>query len=230
MKRIQQILTELILLIAGISFSSASTLQHEWEKIEKALFLKEWQQAELYFQKMVENHITEADTFFWNQVKVDTPCRLSMAKMLAEYYKHHHDYNKAFVFYNELLTQTPHAIETLLSCAEMKAKSGKTEEALPLYEQVLLQDSNNLAANIFIGNYYYFTANKECKELKHAYQKLHGPTKMEYALYREKLSKLVTSGFLKAKKHLQQALTIFPSTEIKKVLQQIKMIELENEQ
>ena len=209
---------------------NATTPDKELGKLEKAIFLKDWIQAESYFQNIVNTNVSEAEIFFWEQLDADTPCRLSMTKILAEYHKSRHDYNKAFVYYDELLKLMPESIETLQTCAEMKTKSGKTEEALPFYEQILLLDNNNLAANIFVGNYYYFIAEKECTQLKSNYKKLQTPTQMEYGRYRDGLNKLVISDFAKAKKHLQRVLPKFPSLEVRKALQKIKIIETENAQ
>lgn len=50
-----------------------------------------------------------------------------------------------------------------------------------MYEKVLQLDADNLAANIFLGNYYYLMAEKEKKRLDTDFKKLASPTKMQYA-------------------------------------------------
>ena len=43
------------------------------------------------------------------------------------------------------------------TCAEMQVCRGQEKDALRMYEKILQLDADNLAANIFLGNYYYFS-------------------------------------------------------------------------
>ena len=81
------------------------------------------------------------------------------------------------------------------ACAEMQVCRGQEKDALRMYEKILQLEADNLAANIFLGNYYYLTAEQEKKKLEMDYKKLSSPTKMQYARYRDGLSKLFTTRY-----------------------------------
>ena len=53
------------------------------------------------------------------------------------------------------------------------------------------------------------------------------PTKMQYARYRDGLSKLFTTRYEKARNSLQKVILRFPSTEAQKTLDKILRIEKE---
>ena len=50
---------------------------------------------------------------------------------------------------------------------------------------------------------------------------------MQYARYREGLSQILTTRYIKAKGYLERVVSQFPSTEAKKTLDRIKLIEKE---
>ncbi len=88
-------------------------------------------------------------------------------------------------------------------------------------------DADNLAANIFIGNYLYLKAEREKKQLEADYKKISAPTRMQYARYRNGLSDVFTNSYGKAKAYLQRVLQVFPSMEAGNTLEKIKKMELE---
>ena len=96
-------------------------------------------------------------------------------------------------------------------------------------KKILQLEADNLAANIFLGNYYYLTAEQEKKKLETDYKKLSSPTKMQYARYRDGLSKLFTTRYEKARNSLQKVILRFPSTEAQKTLDKILRIEKRGE-
>ena len=75
------------------------------------------------------------------------------------------NYDKAYLFYKELLQRKPNDVGYLVSCAEMEVARGKEQEALRTYKKVMELDADNLAANIFIGNYLYLMAEQEKQRL-----------------------------------------------------------------
>lgn len=228
MRRYRYIL--LMLLVSLPLFVSAVQSDGIMEKVEHAITAEDWKQAEESFRMAVKENTEEAELFFWKKLQKDVPCHTAMALALGEYYKDEHDFNKAYVFYNELIKLKPDDIGYLSACAEMKVRSGKPDEALPLYERILSLDIDNLAANIFVGNYYYFYAEKERSTIKNNYARLRVPTKMEYARYRESLNNLVNSDYAKAKGYLQRVVSKFPSVEVRKLLNKIRLVETENAQ
>lgn len=48
----------------------------------------------------------------------------------------------------------------------MQVCRGQEKDALRMYENILKLDADNLAANIFLGNYYYLMAEQEKKNWK----------------------------------------------------------------
>ena len=68
---------------------------------------------------------------------------------------------------------------------------------------------------------------EEKKKLESDYKKLSSPTKMQYARYRDGLSKLFATGYEKARSSLQKVVLRFPSTEAQKTLDKILRIEKE---
>ena len=90
--------------------------------------------------------------------------------------------------------------------------------------------SSKLATELALAykkNYYYLTAEQEKKKLETDYKKLSSPTKMQYARYRDGLSKLFTTRYEKARNSLQKVILRFPSTEAQKTLDKILRIEKE---
>ena len=134
---------------------------------------------------------------------------------------------KRIFFYKELLQKSPNDVNCLVSCAEMEVCRGRESEALETYRKVLSLDADNLAANIFIGNYLYLKAEREKKQLEADYKKISAPTRMQYARYRDGLSRVMSTGYGKAREYLQKVISQFPSTEAQKTLERIKLIEKE---
>lgn len=67
------------------------------------------------------------------------------------------------------------------------------------YRKVLSLDADNLAANIFIGNYLYLKAEREKKQLEADYKKISAPTREQYARYRDGLSRVMMYRIRKGK-------------------------------
>lgn len=59
----------------------------------------------------------------------------------------------------------------------MQVCRGQEKDALRMYETILQLDADNLAANIFLGNYYYLMAEQEKKKLETDYKKISFPYK-----------------------------------------------------
>jgi len=109
----------------------------------------------------------------------------------------------------------------------MQVGRGHEKEAVGIYEQILQLDGDNLAANIFLGNYYYLMAEKEKEQLENDYKKLSAPTKMQYANYRDKMSQLFSNAYRRARVSLQKVVSKFPSTEARRTLDKISIVEKE---
>ena len=173
-------------------------------------------QAVTLFRQAVNTNVEKAEMFYWTGVDKSLEVSSRIGRELAAYYKKSRSYDKAYLFYKELLQKSPNDVNCLVSCAEMEVCRGRESEALETYRKVLSLDADNLAANIFLGNYYYLMAEQEKKKLESDYKKLSSPTKMQYARYRDGLSKLFATGYEKARRSLQKVVLRFPSTEDRK--------------
>ena len=206
---------------------SAQMVGETLQKVSAALDNRQWDQAVTLFRQAVNTNVEKAEMFYWTGVDKSLEVSSRMGRELAAYYKKSRSYDKAYLFYKELLQKSPNDVNCLVSCAEMEVCRGRESEALETYRKVLSLDADNLAANIFLGNYYYLMAEQEKKKLESDYKKLSSPTKMQYARYRDGLSKLFATGYEKARSSLQKVVLRFPSTEAQKTLDKILRIEKE---
>ena len=220
-----------LLLILCLSYPIAWAAQGDdgiLERLSDAMSQEKWEDAEKLFRQAVAGNVEKAETFFWTVVGTDCKIRKAMALELGSYFKNNRSYEKAYPFYKELIDVLPQNVEYLSACAELEVLRGKESNALSLYEKILTLDLNHLPANIFVGNYYYLLADQKKQKLDKDYKKIQSPTKMQYAGYRGDLDDIVHSGYAKAKVYLERVMTQFPSTEVKKTLDKIRLVEREN--
>ena len=195
---------------------SAQMVGETLQKVSAALDNRQWDQAVTLFRQAVNTNVEKAEMFYWTGVDKSLEVSSRIGRELAAYYKKSRSYDKAYLFYKELLQKSPNDVNCLVSCAEMEVCRGRESEAL-----------DNLAANIFIGNYLYLKAEREKKQLEADYKKISAPTRMQYARYRDGLSRVMSTGYGKAREYLQKVISQFPSTEAQKTLERIKLIEKE---
>ena len=223
-----KILTLLFSFIFAFPFAlSAQSVGELLPKISEALSAGQNDYAVSLFRQSLKSGPDQTEMFYWTQVDKNSVVAPRLAQEMAAYYKKTRNYDKAYLFYKELLQNRPEDISSLVSCAEMEMMRGKEENAVKLYEKVLSLDADNLQANIFLGNYFYLQAERQKKSLEDNFKKLNTPTKMQYARYRNGLSDVFVNDYSKAKGYLQRVLRLFPSTEAGKTLDKIKLLELE---
>ena len=206
---------------------NAQSVDEMLQKISAAIEAGQNGQAVSYFRQTIPLNIDRTEMYYWTNVDKNSEISSKLATELALAYKKNRNYDKAYLFYKELLQKTPNNVDCLEACAEMQVCRGQEKDALRMYEKILQLEADNLAANIFLGNYYYLTAEQEKKKLETDYKKLSSPTKMQYARYRDGLSKLFTTRYEKARNSLQKVILRFPSTEAQKTLDKILRIEKE---
>ena len=93
--------------------------------------------------------------FYWTSIDKSSEISSKLSNELALAYKKNRNYDKAFLFYKELSQKDPDNVDYLEAVAEMQVCRGQEKDALRMYENILKLDADNLAANIFLGNYYY---------------------------------------------------------------------------
>ena len=175
---------------------NAQSVDEMLQKISAAIEAGQNGQAVSYFRQTIPLNIDRTEMYYWTNVDKNSEISSKLATELALAYKKKRNYDKAYLFYKELLQKDPNNVDCL-------------------------------AANIFLGNYYYLMAEQEKKKLETDYKKLPSPTKMQYARYRDGLSKLFTTRYEKARNSLQKVVLRFPSTEAQKTLDKILRIEKE---
>lgn len=221
-------LTFFIALLISYPFVlSAQTPEGMLQKVSVALDGSQWGQAVELFRQAINVQVDKAEMFYWTNVDKTSDVSARMAFELASYYKKNRNYDKAYLFYKELLQKDANNISYLMACAEMEVYRGKEAEALKTYEKVLQLDADNLSANIFIGNYYYLKAEKQKQKIEQDYKKISSPTRMQYARYKDGLHELMATGYGRAKTYLLNVIRQFPSTEVKKTLDKIQLVEKE---
>lgn len=206
---------------------SAQSAGEVLQKVSAAIGSGQREQAVSLFRQAVNANADKAEMFYWTDVDKSKEVASGLANELASYYKKARSYDKAYLFYKELLHKSPNHVGYLVACAEMEVCRGREAEALNTYEKVLTLEPDNLAANIFIGNYLYLKAEQEKQQIENEYKKITAPTRMQYARYRDGLSRVVATGYDKAKEYLQRVVNRFPSMEAKKTLDKIRLIEKE---
>lgn len=218
--------TILALLITCYTTLCAQRADQILPNITQAISQQHWEEASNLFRLAIEKDSYLSELFFQREIALNCPARKDMVRYLGDYFKSNRKYDKAYEFYKELSLDNSQDIYVLTNCAELEVILGKEADALCTYEKVLTIDGNNLPANIYIGNYYYFAAEKERQQLEKDYKKLAPPTRMQYARYRDELNRLVVSEFGKAKIYLERVTRLFPSVEAKKTLNKIRKIEV----
>lgn len=206
---------------------NAQTVEDMLSKVSTAIEAGQQGQAVSYFRQAIELEINRSEMYYWTAVDKNSPVCPKLANEMAAAFKKNRNYDKAYLFYKELLQKDPGNVSYLEACAEMQVCRGQEKDALRIYEQLLKIDSDNLAANIFLGNYYFLMGEQEKKKMENEYKKISSPTKMQYARYRDGLFRLLSTEYEKARVSLQKVVQKFPSTEAKKTLDKILSIEKE---
>lgn len=221
-------LTTLFLFLFSLPLMlNAQSVDEMLQKVSAAIEAGQQGQAVSYFRQTISLNIDRTEMFYWTRVDKSSEIGSKFATELALAYKKNRNYDKAYLFYKELLQKNPTNVDCMEPVAEMLVYRGEEKDALRMYEKILQLEADNLAANIFLGNYYYLMAEREKKQLETDYKKISSPTKMQYARYRDGLSKLFSSGYQKARSSLQKVVLRFPSTEAQKTLDKILKIEKE---
>ena len=218
------------LFCSATAFSQNATIEECLQNVSASIKSSQPIQAVILFKKSIDVNIDRSEMYYWIEVDKNTFWANLFAKELAIAYKKKCLYDKAYLFYRELLLTDPNDLNNITSCAEMEVLRGHENEALKLYEKILSQNPDHLKANIYVGNYYYLQGEREKQRLEQDYKKLTSPTRMQYARFRDTFNQIFLSKYVKAREALQRVIRQFPSTEIKKTLDSIVVTEKEANQ
>ena len=223
-----KILTTLLCCLFWFPFAlSAQSAEGLLQKVSAALSARQDDQAVSLFGQAIDVDSEKSEMYYWTQVDKNSNACVELAQKLATYYQKSRSYDKAYLFYRELLQKNPNDVNYLTGYAETEVCRGQEDKALQTYEKILQIDQYNLAANSFIGNYMYLRAEEEKRKLDTEFKKLASPTRMQYARYKDGLAKVLSTRYTKAREYLQNVIQRFPSTEAQKTLNKIRLIEIE---
>lgn len=156
---------------------NAQSVDEMLQKVSAAIEAGQNGQAVSYFRQTIPLNIDRTEMYYWTNVDKNSEISSKLATELALAYKKKRNYDKAYLFYKELLQKDPNNVDCLETCAEMQVCRGQEKDALRMYEKILQLDADNLAANIFLGNYYYLMAEQEKKKLETDYKNFLLPLK-----------------------------------------------------
>ena len=118
-----------------------------------------------YFRQTISLNIDRTEMYYWTNIDKSSEISVKLANEWLLHLERNEITTKLYLFYKELLQKAPNNVAYLESCAEMQVCRGQEKDALRMYETILQLDADNLAANIFLGNYYYLMAEQEKKEV-----------------------------------------------------------------
>lgn len=205
----------------------AQQINEVLQRVEKAAKEGQLAQSASYFRQAIGLQIAQSEQFYWTRIDKESAVGRQLLKELADAYKRINNWDKAYLFYRELIRLSPGDVSYLSACADVQVHRGQEKDAAQLYEKVLERDPGHLEANIFLGSYYFLKAELEKKQIEADYKKLSTPTRMQYARYRDKLAQLFSSEYQRAKESLQRVIGRFSSVEAKKALEKISSVERE---
>ena len=103
---------------------SAQMVGETLQKVSAALDNRQWDQAVTLFRQAVNTNVEKAEMFYWTGVDKSLEVSSRIGRELAAYYKKSRSYDKAYLFYKELLQKSPNDVNCLVSCAEMEVCRG----------------------------------------------------------------------------------------------------------
>lgn len=100
-------------------------------------------------------------------------------------------------------------------------EQNETDSAVACFEKVLLLDSKNYDALVFLCNYHFLTGKKELDKIETLYLAHESPTRMQVAQYHEDLKKIYDQHYSMAEKCLIQAYLLRRNDHLDEVAGQI---------
>mgnify|MGYP002271380266 CR=1 FL=1 len=86
---------------------SAQMVGETLQKVSVALDNRQWDQAVTLFRQAVNTNVEKAEMFYWTSVDKSLEVSSRIGRELAAYYKKSRSYDKAYLFYKELLQKSP---------------------------------------------------------------------------------------------------------------------------
>jgi len=145
----------------------------------------------------------------------------NLRQSYAEQLFHSGEYEKAIPVLRECLDSLPHNLTIQKMLAKSFFNIGNTDSAYVLYKEITEHYPDDYESHVFVGSYYYVTANKLAKTAPEE-------RRQRSSLFRREEGRTgpdrTTRYYLKASEHLEKAHTIYNSDEIRKMLVEIYTI------
>lgn len=114
---------------------NAQSVDEMLQKVSAAIEAGQNGQAVSYFRQTIPLNIDRTEMYYWTNVDKNSEISSKLATELALAYKKKRNYDKAYLFYKELLQKDPNNVDCLETCAEMQVCRGQEKDALHMYEK-----------------------------------------------------------------------------------------------
>ena len=96
---------------------NAQSVDEMLQKVSAAIEAGQNGQAVSYFRQTIALNIDRTEMYYWTNVDKNSEISSKLATELALAYKKNRNYDKAYLFYKELLQKTPNNVDCLEACA-----------------------------------------------------------------------------------------------------------------
>ena len=120
---------------------NAQSVDEMLQKVSAAIEAGQQGQAMSYFRQTISLNIDRTEMYYWTNIDKSSEISVKLANELAIAFRKKRNYDKAYLFYKELLQKAPNNVAYLESCAEMQVCRGQEKDALRMYETILQLDA-----------------------------------------------------------------------------------------
>ena len=146
---------------------NAQSVDEMLQKISAAIEAGQNGQAVSYFRQTIPLNIDRTEMYYWTNVDKNSEISSKLATELALAYKKKRNYDKAYLFYKELLQKDPNNVDCLETCAEMQVCRGQGKRCFAYVRKKYCNWMRIIWLLIsFLGNYYYLMAEQEKSKLE----------------------------------------------------------------
>ena len=125
---------------------SAQMVGETLQKVSAALDNRQWDQAVTLFRQAVNTNVEKAEMFYWTGVDKSLEVSSRMGRELAAYYKKSRSYDKAYLFYKELLQKSPN------DWYKIGTNSRKLVQSIVLFFDILLLIQFSTSRDVVINH------------------------------------------------------------------------------
>jgi hypothetical protein len=98
-----------------------------------------------------------------------------------------------------------------------RQNQNRPDEAVRVYEKIMIQDSTNYESCAFLGNYYYLQGENAVKKAETDFAAIPQPNRMQVAHYQNELRRIFETSYWKSDLYLQKALLLKKNDHLEKL-------------